>query len=75
MDRSRGCRGRGRATIKRADAEALLIKGPQGEDMGNCKESGHRGYTDQGSAEGYTDQGPAEGNIDQGAAEEGEGLQ
>ena len=41
------------ATIKEVDAEAMQIKGPQRErERGDNKESGCRGYTDQGPAEG-----------------------
>ena len=46
--KSRACRGRRRATIKRADAEAIQIKGPHSEEKGDNQESGwtsraHRG--------------------------------
>ena len=35
----------GIATIKRADAEAILTKGPQREENGNQKENGPRART------------------------------
>ena len=57
--------------MKRADTEAIQIKGPQREEKGNNKESGYIGYTDQQREEkgdtnesghrDYTVQGPAEG--------------
>ena len=37
--------------IKGADAEDILIKGPQREGTRDNKGSGRRGYTDQGPAE------------------------
>ena len=48
--KSRACRGRRRATIKRADAEAIQIKGPQKEEKGDNKGTGCRGYTNHGRA-------------------------
>ena len=39
-------------TINRADAEAILFKGPQQEEKGDNKESGRRGYTDHGARNG-----------------------
>ena len=36
--------------MKRADADATQIKGPQGDAKGDNKESGCIGYTDQGPA-------------------------
>ena len=50
--RSRAHRRRRRVTIKRADAEDVQIKGPQGEEEGDNKESKCRGHTDQEPAEG-----------------------
>ena len=50
--RSRASRGRNISTIKRADAEAVQIKGPHREEKGDDKESGCRGYNDQAHAEG-----------------------
>ena len=41
-----------RATIKGTDVEAIQIKGPQGDEKGDDKENGCRGYTDQEHAEG-----------------------
>ena len=38
--------------MKRADAEAIQIKGSQTDEKGDNKESGFRGYTIQGAAEG-----------------------
>ena len=40
--------GRRGAAIKRADAEAIQIKGPQREEKGDNKDHGRRGYTNQG---------------------------
>ena len=38
--RSRGGRGRRRATVKKAETVAIQIKGPQREEKGDDKESG-----------------------------------
>ena len=50
--RSRARRGRRRATLNRAGAEAIQIKGPRRKHKSDRKERGCRGYTDQGPAEG-----------------------
>jgi hypothetical protein len=50
--KSRARRGRRKARIKRADAEAIQIKSPQCEEKSENKESGHRGYTNQGPTKG-----------------------
>ena len=39
------------ATIKRAGAEAILINAPPRDENSDDKESGGRGYTDQGPTE------------------------
>ena len=39
-----------RATIKRASAEVILIKGPQREEKSDNNESGRMGYTVEGPA-------------------------
>ena len=38
--------------MKRADAEATMIKGPQKDEKNDNKESGGRGYTNQGFRRG-----------------------
>ena len=38
-------------TIKKADAEAVLIKDPPREEEGDANESGRSGCTDQGPAD------------------------
>ena len=40
------------AAIKRMDAEAILNKGPQGEEHGDRIKSGRKGYIDQGPTMG-----------------------
>ena len=45
ISRARG--GKTRATMKRADAEAVQIKGPQRKETGGNNESRCTGYTDQ----------------------------
>ena len=50
--KSRARRGRRSETIKRTDAEAIRIKGPQREAKGDNKEGGRTGYTNEGPAEG-----------------------
>ena len=44
--RSRACEGRRRARKKRVDAEAIQIKGRQGEEKSDNNESEYRGCTD-----------------------------
>ena len=39
---SRACRGRCRATIEKAKAEAIQVKGPKREEKGDNRESGRR---------------------------------
>ena len=48
LHRSRAHRGIIRATIKRAEAQAIQIKVPQRDGNGDKKESECRDYTDQG---------------------------
>ena len=50
--KSRAGRGRRKATIKRAYAEAVQIKGPRKEEKGDNKESGCRRLPNQGPEEG-----------------------
>ena len=41
-----------RATMKSADAKAIQVEGPRREEKGKNKDSGCRGYSDQGPPEG-----------------------
>ena len=60
--------------MKKADAEAIEIQGPQSGEKGGTVKSGRRGYTDQEPAEGGEARG-CRGYTDQGSAEGGEGRQ
>ena len=52
LHRSRARRETKTATIKRAGAEAVHLKGPQTDENGDSKESVCRGFAEDGTGDG-----------------------